>query len=551
MNSFSATNGVWIARVAIAGVVIAGGISYANARKPDFDLVIRNGIVIDGSGNPGYRANVGIRDGKIAAIGAGTMSGGKEIDATGKVVAPGFIDVHTHAENVVDLPDAENFVRMGVTSVVIGNCGSSELDLAALFKRLESKTVSVNVASLIGHNAVRRSAMGGNHNRLPTPDELEKMRASVRKAMEDGAVGLSTGLIYLPGTFSKTDEIIELAKIVREFDGIYASHMRNESRKIVEAIEELLTVARGSGCRAELSHIKLGGEVMWGKHTQILDLLDKAREEGVEVTQDQYVYAASSTSISALIDDKFLDGGTQALIPKLKEKATKQAVIDDLKANLKARGREDYAYVVIADHKANRSFNGKNIVEIAQQMYGTSTLDDQLEAILHIFSSGGASCVFHGMSEDDVIGFMKHPNTMFASDSACRDPKEGMPHPRGYGNNARVLGRYVRELKAIRLEEAIRKMTSLPAQTFRLLDRGLIRVGMAADVVVFDSKAVADPSTYTDPHHLAIGFKAVVVNGALTVEGDKHTKTRNGRPLRHQMTTGTMASASAASTAQR
>lgn len=516
----------------LATVIGSAVISVARTQEPQFDLVIRNGWIIDGMGNPGYKADLGIREGRIAAIGEISSKGKEEFDAAGKVVAPGFIDVHTHAENIVDLPNGENFVRMGVTSIVIGNCGGSEENLGSFFSGLEQKPVGVNVASLVGHNTVRRKAMGGNFNRPPTEAEMKSMQALVEQAMRDGAVGLSTGLIYLPGTYSKTEEIIELAKVSARFGGLYATHMRSESTDIFAAIDEMLRIGKESGSRVQYSHIKLGGEHMWGKHGDVLAKLEAARQEGLEITQDQYAYTASSTTISTLIPDDALEGGTAEFKKRIEDPAQKAKIIEFMKGRLATRKRTDYGYAVIARCNADARLNGKNLVEAAQIRMGGASLDQQIETVFWIQLNGGASAVFHGMSEPDVIGFMKHPNTMVASDSAARPFGEGIPHPRGYGNNARVLGRYVREQGVIRLEDAIRRMTSLPAQTFRFRDRGVLREGAWADVVVFDPKTVTDPSTYEKPHAYAVGFALVAVNGVAVVRNDAHTGKRPGVPIR-------------------
>jgi N-acyl-D-amino-acid deacylase len=515
------------------GVAIAAGFALPG-RQEEFDVLIKGGWVIDGAGNPAYRADVAVNKGKIAAIGTNLGSAKEVIDARGQIVAPGFIDVHTHAENVLEHQRAENFVRMGVTSIVIGNCGGSELPLRSFFDKLEKQGVSVNVASLVGHNTVRRNAMGGNFNRPPTLNELEKMKLYVEEAMQDGAVGLSTGLIYLPGTYSKTDEIIELAKISSQYGGLYASHMRSESTRINEAIDELIAVAKGADCRAQLSHIKLAGENAWGQTARILAKLEQARKEGIELTQDQYAYTASSTTISTLIPDEALEGGADKFKERLAKPAEKAKMVEFMKGRLSARGRTDYAYAVVANYRTDKRLNGKNLVEAAQILKGRNDLDAQIETILEMNAKGGASMVFHGMNEDDVKGFMRHPNTMVASDSSVRPFGEDVPHPRGYGNNARVLGRYVRELGVITLEDAIRRMTSLPAQTFRLKDRGLVKEGMAADLVVFDPAKVTDKATYDQPHQYAVGFKAVLVNGVPVVRDDAHSGAKPGVPLRRK-----------------
>lgn len=510
------------------------GLALAAPAQPVYDTVIRNGWIIDGTGNPGYKGEIGITDGRVAKIGFHLGEGKQTIDAGGKVVAPGFIDVHTHAENVVSVPLAENFVRMGVTTIVIGNCGGSESNISAFLNGLERKPVSVNVATLVGHNTVRRAAMGGNFDRVPSGEEAKKMAASVDQAMKDGAVGLSTGLIYQPGIYSETSEIVDLAKVVAQYDGIYATHMRSEGTNIMAAVEEMCRVGIESGCRVEYSHIKLSGENMWGKTADVMGLLTKAREKGLEITQDQYAYTASSTSISTLLPDDAMEGGANQFKKRLADPQKKAAMAQDMTRRLNLRNRTDYAYAVIASCGADKRLNGKNLVEAAQIRLGKSTLEDQIETVFWICANGGASAVFHGMSEDDIRAFMRDQNTMVASDSSCRDFGVDVPHPRGYGNNARVLGRYVRELRVVTLQDAVRKMTSLPAQTFRLQGKGAIRQGMDADIVIFDPQTVTDPSTYDKPHAYATGFSAVLVRGVPVVRNDKHTGSKPGWPIRRE-----------------
>ncbi len=497
-----------------------------------YDVLIRHGRVVDGSGNPAFFADVAIRDGRIAAIGKVSGDAALEIDAKGLVVAPGFIDVHTHAEEIDELPLGENFVRMGVTALVLGNCGSSAPDVAGFFRRLEATNISPNVATLIGHGTVRGKAMGGSFMRPPTAEELERMKGMVEQGMKDGAAGLSTGLIYLPGTFAKTEEIIELAKVASRYDGIYASHMRDEGQEIFDALNELFRIAREAGIRAEVSHIKLSGKSNWGQTAKVLAVIEAARAEGLDITQDQYTYTASSTGISQLVPEEWREGGR--FKERLVEAADKAKLVAEMKEKLRKSGREDYAYAVIASYKHDPALNGLNIVEAARKARGADSLDDQIELILDIQLHGGASGIFHGINEDDLQHFLRHPHTMFASDSGVRKFQDGAPHPRGYGNNARVLARYVRELKLLRLEDAVRRMTSLPASTFRLKDRGLLREGGWADVVVFDPAKVQDESTFGEPHHYATGFAWVLVNGVPVVKKDAHTGARPGRILRHQ-----------------
>jgi N-acyl-D-amino-acid deacylase len=501
-------------------------------RRPDYDVVIRNGRVIDGTGAPAFVGDVALRDGRIVALGSASGTARTTIDAAGKVVAPGFIDVHTHAEDVTDLPVGENFIRMGVTTIVTGNCGGSKLNVAEFFKAIERTRVALNVATLIGHNTVRGQVMGGSFARPPTPAELESMRAYVEQAMQDGAVGLSTGLIYLPGTFAKTDEIVALAKVASAHGGVYSSHMRYENTRILDALTELTTVAREANIPAEVSHIKLSGPNAWGRADEIIAWLDRARASGLRVTHDQYAYTASSTGISTLIDAEFREGGARRFRERLADPATKAKMVAEMKQSIATGNRGDYTYAVVASFRPDPRLNGKTIPQAAQLLRGSATLDDQIETILDIEARGGAQGVFHGMNETDLQKFLVQPHTMIASDAGIRRFGNGVPHPRGYGNNARVLGRYVRELKLLPLEDAVRKMSSLPAQTFHLKGRGELKPGYIADVVVFDPNVVSDPSTFNDPHHYAVGFSDVIVNGVPVIRDGKLRSERPGRPVR-------------------
>jgi len=499
----------------------------------NYDTIIRNGRVVDGSGNPARFADIGIKNQRIVSIGRIAGTAKNEIDASGLIVAPGFIDVHTHADEVAEMPLAENFVRMGVTTIVVGNCGGSTLHVAKLFQEIEQTNVAVNVATLIGHNSVRREAMGGSFNRPPTDQEMDKMKSLVDQAMKEGAVGLSTGLIYLPGVFSDTSEIVELAKVAAKYDGIYASHMRYEDTQIYKALDEVFRIAREGHIRAEVSHIKLSGPSAWGQADKVLAYIEKARGEGLDITHDQYAYTASSTGISQLIPESAFDGGHAKFLERIADPEQKAKIVAEMKNGLKHKGRDDFSYAVVAAFKHDKSLNGLNIAEAAKAKRGSDSVDDQIETIIEIEKDGGASGVFHGMSEDDLKTFMSHPNTMIACDSGLRKFGEGVPHPRGYGNNARVLARYVRELKVLRVENAIRKMTSLPANTFQLHGRGELREGNWADIVLFDADKVQDNAGYKDPHHYPTGISYVLVNGTAVIEKGEHTHAKAGQALRH------------------
>jgi N-acyl-D-amino-acid deacylase len=309
--------------------------------------------------------------------------------------------------------------------------------------------------------------------------------------------------------------------------------MRHEDNHIYQALDEVFEVARGAHIRAEVSHIKLSGPTAWGQADRVLAYIEKARAEGLDITQDQYAYTASSTGLSQLIPEKALEGGKQELQKRLADPAQKAAFASEMKQSLHDKGRQDYSYAVIASCKSDQSLDGLNVAEAAKAKRGSDSLDDQIELVLNLQTNGGASAVFHGMSEDDLKTFMRHPNTMIACDSGVRKFGEGVPHPRGYGNNARVLGRYVREMHVLRLEDAIRKMTSLPANTFHFKGRGELREGNWADIVVFDPDRVQDVATYKDPHHYATGIPYVLVNGVVVINNGEHTGAKAGQALRH------------------
>lgn len=502
------------------------------ATAADFDLLIKNARVADGSGAPLVEGNIAVKDGKIVAVGKIEGTADQTIDAGGKVAAPGFIDVHTHSEDICQIPVAENFLRMGVTTIITGNCGYSRTDVAQFFKEIEEAGVAVNIATLIGHGSVRKQGMGGVFIRAPDETQLAAMKVLVDQAMQDGAVGLSTGLIYVPGSFAKTDEIIALAKVAATHDGIYVSHMRYETVKIFDALDEFTRVVRESGCRGEVSHLKLSGPTAWGKANEVIAVLDKARAEGLKITHDQYAYTASSTGLRQLIPDSALEGKREDFIARIADPKQKAGILAQMAEIRDRQGRKDYSYAVIAKFKADPALNGKTIPEAARIVHGTGTLDEQIELILDIEARGGAGAVFHGMNERDLQVFMRHPLTMIASDGGPRRLGEDVPHPRSYGDNARVLGRYVRELKVLTLEEAVHRMTSLPAQTFHLKDRGMLKAGAFADIVIFDPAKVDDPSTFNDPHHYAEGFSDVIVNGGVVIRDGNLTEVRSGGPLR-------------------
>jgi len=496
------------------------------------DILITNGKIIDGTGNSWYYGNVAIKDGKIIQLGRDVnLSAKKTIDAKGLIVAPGFIDVHTHLEDdETKDPEAKSFIYDGVTTCITGNCGSSNTDVGQYFRFIDSLKLSINVATLVGHNDVRKAVMG-RANRDATPDEMKRMEDIVDKAMKEGAVGLSTGLQYIPGVYSKTPEIVALAKVAAKYNGVYATHMRHEGDSIVYSINESVTIGREANIPVQISHFKCSGQNNWGRSKETVGLIEAARKEGLEVTIDQYPYTASSTSVSILIPDKVLADGQDSIKARLQRPEVRKYVTDELLNILKRRKLKHFAYAVVANYPIDTTYNGKSIEQINLLKGRKHKAKAEAETIMDIVSSGGASAVFHGMSEEDVKRIMQYPFNMIASDASIRVLGAGMPHPRGYGTNARVLAKYVREEKVISLEEAIRRMTSLPAQKFQLKDRGLLKEGMAADIVIFNEKEVQDVSTFEKPHAYSKGFHFVIVNGILTVENEKHLGVRAGKAL--------------------
>jgi N-acyl-D-amino-acid deacylase len=371
----------------------------------------------------------------------------------------------------------------------------------------------------------------GRANRDATAAEQLQMENIVEKAMKEGAVGLSTGLIYIPGTYTKTPEIVALAKVAAKYHGVYATHMRDEGDSVTQAIEEAIAIGKEANIPVQISHFKLSGQQNWGRSEETVALVKQAREDGIEVTIDQYPYTASSTSISTLIPDEILADGQDSIKARLERPEIKKYVISEMLRKLKKRKLKHFSYAVVANYKADTSYNGKSIEAINLMKGRKHKAKAEAEIVIDIMINGGASAVFHGMSEEDVKRIMQYPFNMFASDASIRVLNVGMPHPRGYGTNARVLGKYVRDEKVISLEEAIRRMTSLPAQKFQLQDRGLLRNGYAADVVIFDEKEVKDISTFERPHAYSKGFHYVIVNGKLTIDEQKHNGTRAGKAL--------------------
>lgn len=503
------------------------------AQTPTYDVLIRGGRIVDGTGNAWFRGDVALRGDTIAAVGnlAGATAR-RVIEANGQVIAPGFVDTHSHARRqIFEETKAENYIRQGVTTAIEGPDGSSPLPLKPFFDRLTQTRIAINMGALVGQGSIREKVIG-LVNRKATPEEIEKMKALTKEAMEQGALGLSTGLFYVPGNYTPTEEVIELAKVAGSLGGIHTSHMRDEAANVLKSVEETIAIGELGGLPTQITHHKIVGKGNWGRSVDTLRLVAEARARGVDVTIDQYPYTASSTGLVMLLPQWSQEGGQRELVKRLEDAATrakiKAAVIESIKFD---RGGGDPKNVYIARCSWDQTLEGKNLAEITKARGRSTSFEDAAETAMELVAKGGASAIFHAINEDDLVRILKDPLTMVASDGGVEIPKRGVPHPRSYGTFARVLNVYVREKRALSLEDAIRKMTSLPAARFGLQDRGVLRPGMKADIVVFDPERVRDKATFADPHQYAEGFSYVLVNGTVVLDDGKMTEARPGKVL--------------------
>ncbi len=506
----------------------------SHTQAQSYDVIIRNGRVIDGTGNPWFFADVALDGDRIAAIGdLGVATAGREIDATGLYVTPGFIDAHSHAGPglaTAGLSHGEPLLAQGLTTVVINPDGGGpvDVDLARQRSELLRNGLGVNAAQLVSHGSIRRLILGAE-DRAPTAGELEEMRRLVRRGMEEGAFGMSSGTFYVPGSYSDPAEIVELAKVVATFGGAYTSHIRDESDYsvgLVASVEEVIDVARRAGIPSVITHVKAMGPRVWGFGTVITQRIEAAREEGIEVYTDQYPYAASSTGLSAALLPRWSQaGGNDSLMARFDRPGVMADIRTAMVENLDRRGGADR--IQFRRFRPDESIEGRLLSDLARERG-----EDPIDTAIDLLRRGGVSIISYNMHEDDVRTLMTPSWNMTASDGGLVPWMEGVPHPRSYGTFPRKIRQFVLEEGIVDLAAAIRSMTGLPAQVLRISDRGVLRPGAYADVAIFDLALLNDPATFTEPHQLAEGMIEVFVNGEAAVSSGAFTGTLAGRVIR-------------------
>jgi dihydroorotase/N-acyl-D-amino-acid deacylase len=510
------------------------------AEPRSFSIVLEGGDVWKGWGADPVVADIGINGDLVTAIGdLSGQSADMRISVEGLAVVPGFIDIHSHAvrgsrkkSGLFTHPDAENYIRQGVTTIIGGPDGSSDLSISNLLTDFENTPASVNFGTFIGHNTIRAAVMG-REDRAPTAPELDDMRQLVETGMRNGAFGLSSGLKYIPGAYSETSEVIELAKVAGEYGGIYISHMREEGLDLIKSVQETIRIGEEADLPAQLTHHKVVGVDMWGASVATLALVDAANSRGVDVSIDQYPYTASSTGISVLLPAWSLAGTKEVRLARLRDPETRARIKEGIISNLiHDRGGNDPARVAIANCEWDTSLNGKNLAVILKERGQTVDMSTAAELVMEIQENGGCFGVFHAMSEEDVSRIMQHPRTMIASDGGIHIPGEGVPHPRNYGTFSRVLAHYVRETHTISAGEAIYKMSKWPAQRIGLQNRGRLQVGAKADIAVMDLDLVQDHANFDNPHLYSSGVLHVLVNGEWVLRDGQMTGARPRRALR-------------------
>ena len=522
-------------RITFIVVLLCGIAGDAAAQGLRYDVLIAGGTVVDGTGAARYRADVAIVGDKVALISRTPIprrTARRVIDATDRIVSPGFIDLHAHLEPLPELPGVRSAVTQGVTTALGGPDGTSPWPFAPYLVAREKQGIGINVAYLVGHNTVRRLVMG-DAARAPDASELARMRNMIARGMGEGAFGISTGLFYVPGTYSTTDEVVALCGPAADSGGIYTSHLRKEGLGLFEGVAEALEIGRRAHIPIVLTHHKAVGQQMWGKSVVTLAMLDSARKTGVDVMADVYPYTATHTGISALIPSWALADGDSAFKRRVRDPALKDSLTRGIVFNIvNDRGGGDLHRVQFSRVAWDKTLEGKTLADWAARRHLALTPENGAALVIEAQVAGGANAIYHVLDEADVRRIMQHPQTMIASDGRLSQPGDGHPHPRSYGTFPRVLGHYVRETHVLSLEEAVHKMTGMPAARLGLRDRGVVRTGSAADLVVFDARRIADRATFDAPHQYATGIDVVLVNGVLAVDHGMFTDRRAGRVLR-------------------
>ncbi|MBP3337281.1 MAG: D-aminoacylase [Clostridia bacterium] len=502
-----------------------------------YNLIIKNAKIIDGTGSPSFFSDIGIKEDKIAKIAKGLDGAEKTIDAKGLTVTPGFIDSHSHSDNaLLTYPDLVEKIEQGITTSVAGNCGDSVAPMSkdskngnpvcktvvSFINALKDESFGSNTALLVGHSALREAVIGPA-NRVPDSEELKKMKELLEDGMKHGALGVSFGLIYAPSCYSKTEELIEIAKVVGKYHGIVSAHIRNEGNTLVNAVEEFIRIIKESGARGVISHHKSAGKENWGKVNHTLRMIDDANNEGLEIYCDVYPYIASHTSLAAsFVPQEARCEGTEGLKRRLQDPNTRE----EYRAWNKAfRGDDDLSWVQVALCTGMREYEGMKIPEVARAR-GTDVYD----AIFDMISAGYSSACYFTMCEEDVKTVLKYPRAMICTDSSVAR-NNTVYHPRLRGTFPRVLGKYIREEKVTTLPEMIRKMTAMPAMVYGFENKGLIRMGMDADICIFDEEKITDRATFEDCSKRADGLNYVILGGEVVVENAVYNGTRKGRVI--------------------
>lgn len=520
--------------IVVAALFLAGVLVTRSQTPVGYDVLIRGGTVIDGSGRPRYRADVGIRGDRIARVAPGGLpvaGSAQVLEADSLVVAPGFIDHHAHIQTTIhEYPLAENFVRQGITTVLASlHSGDQPWPLDRYMSAL---VAAPNVGFFAGHSWVRTQVLGLD-NHAPTPAELERMKALVDGSMRQGALGLSSGLVYVPANFARTEELIELARVAARYGGIYVSHLRNEGPGLIDSVNELIRISEEAGLPGQIQHHKVVGGSQWGWSERTLALIDAARARGLDITHDMYPYTASSTGSSVLVPQWALEGGAKGFATRVQQPGIRRRIEAEMRdIFIKERGGGDLSRVQFRTLRADHRYDGKTLADLAKDRGLPLTVESGVELVIELQLKGGFTAIYHTIDEKDVVRIMRHPIAMFDTDGDLVEYGFGFPHPRSYGAFPRVLGRYVRELKVLTLEDAVRRMTSLSAAQIGQPERGLLVEGSYADITVFDPETIADRATYTDPHQYPIGIRHVLINGVPVIRNGALTGAKPGRVLK-------------------